>query len=377
MLQELPSELANILKPLFNTDNLEKLFKKQVGYYQDVLEAYINLVLDKHPNINKFHLCNYNKKIQINEADVNETINNYLGNLELNINAKLKVSSITNNKEEITYKRIEKNYDVIIKPAYYFVNDYIIEQDKTIIPFLDNREILIALYEAYSNRKKLTFIYTIDKKNCIDELIQEIQLKPLEEIILKTKINKKNKKTKKKKTKKNKNINSLNNENINVSSDSDETYDKTDNENINDSSDDGNINDSSDDGNINDSSDDGNINDNSDDGNIYDSSNDGNINNSLDSDENININDRVIFNYNVVNTEIILNMLDKLVNSNETFKNNFSSFKLYIKKGIHYDSYKREHFTAYFFNDIMTQSTYHFYIKNKNIISITTISNIL
>ena len=70
-------------------------------------------------------------------------------------------------------------------------------------------------------------------------------------------------------------------------------------------------------------------------------------------------------------------MLDKLVNSNETFKNNFSSFKLYIKKGIHYDSYKREHFTAYFFNDIMTQSTYHFYIKNKNIISITTISNIL
>ena len=70
-------------------------------------------------------------------------------------------------------------------------------------------------------------------------------------------------------------------------------------------------------------------------------------------------------------------MLNKLGNSNENFKNNFSNFKLYIKKGIHYDSYKREHFTAYFFNDIMTQSTYHFYIKNKNIISITTISNIL
>ena len=77
MSKELPSELVNILKPLFNINNLEKLFTKQVRYYQDVLEAYINLVLDKQPNINKFHLCNYNKKIQINKADVNETVNNY------------------------------------------------------------------------------------------------------------------------------------------------------------------------------------------------------------------------------------------------------------------------------------------------------------
>ena len=83
MIQELPSELANILKPFFNTNNIEQLFKKQVRYYQDVLEAYINLVLDKQPHTKKFQLCNYNKFVQVNKTDRSETISNYLNNLKI------------------------------------------------------------------------------------------------------------------------------------------------------------------------------------------------------------------------------------------------------------------------------------------------------
>ena len=70
-------------------------------------------------------------------------------------------------------------------------------------------------------------------------------------------------------------------------------------------------------------------------------------------------------------------MIDNLISINDNFNNNFNDMKLKIKKGLHYDNFKRLHFTAYFFNETTKKPTYHFYIKDDIIINITVINTIL